>query len=237
MPTKNEIKLIRSLSRKRNRQDHRLFIVEGHKTVSDFLSEGYEPKFLLTTEDSLFPQATSISEKQMKQVSLLSSPPGVLAVFSMPAPSEVLTTGKRVFLDDISDPGNLGTIIRLCDWFGIDQLLCSPETVDCYNPKVVQASMGSLARMNICYTQLTTGHHLDEVYAAMMEGKSIYELEWQENGILVMGSESHGVSERIQKNSTGVSIPRYDKTSEIDSLNVGTATAIILSEWVRSTGR
>lgn len=232
------MKLIRSLSRKRYRIKHRLFTVEGEKTVSDFLSAGFHPEFLLAdSEDSGFSGVEVVTSKEMQQLSNLSSAPGVMAVFKMPVDQEPITSGKRLYLDGVSDPGNLGTIIRLCDWFQIDQLICSPDTVDCYNPKVVQASMGSLARVRPCYAEFKGLSISSQPMAATMHGKSIYELTWPESGVLVMGSESHGVGEDISQKSLKVSIPRVASASAVDSLNVSTATAIILSEWMRPTER
>ena len=139
-------------------------------------------------------------------------------------------------LDEINDPGNLGTIIRLCDWFGVDQLVCSLNTVDCYNPKVVQASMGSLSRLSIIYTDLVDFLEKENrsVYGALLEGENIYKTTLSNDAVLVMGNESNGISNEIQKLiSKPITIPQFGKVQKTESLNVATATAVLLSEFRR----
>ena len=154
----------------------------------------------------------------------------------MMEPKQPNNTGLKVALDSVRDPGNFGTIIRLCDWFGIDDLICSKETVDMYNPKVVQATMGSLTRVNIYYTDLET--YLDQsdlsVFGTFMDGKNIYEEQLPPQGIIVMGNEANGISEGVTKViSHKIAIPRFGALQQTESLNVATATAIILSEFKR----
>ncbi len=141
-------------------------------------------------------------------------------------------------MDDVRDPGNLGTIIRLCDWFGVQHLVCSEQTVDCYNPKVVQASMGSLTRVSVHYTDLQ--QFLKQtplpIYATAMEGESAYQTQFPEDFVLIMGNEANGISENIFKFATkNITIPRFGKLQQAESLNVATATAILLSESKRNS--
>jgi TrmH family RNA methyltransferase len=230
--------MIRSLSRKRNRQELSLFKAEGAKVVADFLDEGYRPIHLFNVNhDPSFPEAEMVSTKDMKQMSDMSSPPGTLAVFKQPLINSVDFTLKTLVLDGVADPGNLGTIIRLCDWYGIPQLVCSLDTVDCYNAKVVQGSMGSLARIQPKYVSLEFLQDSTIVFTAEMNGENCHAVDWQSNSILVMGSESHGVRYEGD-NKSKVTIPRPNTSSKIDSLNVATATAILLSVWnQRLTGK
>lgn len=161
-----------------------------------------------------------------------------MAVFKIPKEKQILTTGLIVALDSIRDPGNLGTILRLCDWFGIQQLICSKETVDIYNPKVVQATMGSLARVQVSYVDLY--HFLAQtaipIFGTFMEGANIYRTNLPQEGIIVMGNEANGISSEIEiliKNR--LTVPRFGTLQKTESLNVATATAIILSEFRRSS--
>ena len=239
--SKNHIKLITSLQQKKYRQKHKLFIAEGVKVVNEFLSSAFEVEQLFATEDfvisSELENTIIISETELKKVSKLKNPNKVLGLFKIPP--EVLTDnyGLIVALDAINDPGNLGTIIRLCDWFGVQKLVCSIATVDCYNQKVVQASMGSLTRLEIVYTDLAD--YLKGAkrpsFIADMNGKNVYKSDLPTEAILVMGNEANGVSAEIRDIvDAKISIPRFGKTQEIESLNVATATAILLSEFKRS---
>src|SRR5690606_27302098 len=171
----------------------------------------------------------------MKKLSCLKTPTEILGVFHMPAQKSLKTEGLILALDNVRDPGNLGTIIRLCDWFGVSQLVCSESTVDCYNPKVVQATMGSLARVQINYLDLE--HFLSStdkpIYGAIMEGENVYKSKLAKDAILVMGNESNGIDSSILKKlSNTLSIPRFG-SRQTESLNVATATAILLSEFNR----
>jgi TrmH family RNA methyltransferase len=147
-------------------------------------------------------------------------------------------SGLIVALDAIRDPGNLGTIIRLCDWFGVQQLICSEDTADCYNPKVVQATMGSLARVQIHYVSLLEFFEATDlpIYGGFMDGKNVYSEKLPKDGIIVMGNEANGISEEIiQKITHKITIPRFGNLQKTESLNVATATAILLSEFRRFT--
>ena len=178
-----------------------------------------------------------ISETELKKVSTLKSPNKALGIFKIPKEKALQNYGLTIALDAINDPGNLGTIIRLCDWFGVAQIVCSKDTVDCYNQKVVQASMGSLTRVSIHYTDLEnyiTKSNLD-TFIADMDGENVYKTKLPKEGILIMGNEANGVSEEIKSLlQYKISIPRFGETQETESLNVATATAILLSEFKRN---
>ncbi|MDB4236786.1 RNA methyltransferase [Flavobacteriaceae bacterium] len=236
--SKNHLKLITSLSQKKYRHKYKLFIVEGIKVVQEFLNSSYELEILFSTESSFsyLDSFIEVSEQELKKISSLKTPNKVIALFKIPVQKNSSSSGLIVALDAINDPGNLGTIIRLCDWFGIDQLLCSKETVDCYNTKVVQSSMGSLTRVAISYVDLK--EYLTSVsipvFIADMDGDNIYEMKPPTSAVLVMGNEANGISNSIKQIvSTKISIPRYGNSQLTESLNVATATAILLSEFRR----
>ena len=231
-------KLINSLSQKKYRQKHQLFVVEGVKVVREFLKSSYELEILFSTDNdfSFLDCFIEVSPQELKKISSLKTPNKVLALFKIPRETKVDSSGLILALDTINDPGNLGTIIRLCDWFGVKQLICSRETVDCYNSKVVQASMGSLTRVSISYLNLAA--YLETVsspiFVADMDGVSVYKSQLPSSAILVMGNEANGISEPIkQLISSKLSIPRYGNSQQAESLNVASATAILLNEFRR----
>ena len=236
--SKNHLKLITSLSQKKYRHKYKLFIVEGIKVVQEFLNSSYELEILFSTESSFsyLDSFIEVSEQELKKISSLKTPNKVIALFKIPVEKNSSSSGLIVALDAINDPGNLGTIIRLCDWFGVDQLLCSKETVDCYNTKVVQSSMGSLTRVAISYIDLK--EYLTSVsipiFIADMDGDNIYEMKPPTSAVLVMGNEANGISNSIKQIvSTKITIPRHGNYQLTESLNVATATAILLSEFRR----
>jgi len=227
------------LQRKKQRIKNACFVAEGQKVVHEFIDAGFSILHLFTTDVSLFPEVDSISvnEKELQSISYLTTANTCLAVFSIPTEKHLPDSNLQIALDAVRDPGNLGTIIRLCDWFGITSILCSSDTVDCYNPKVVQASMGSLSRVNITYLELN--EHLATIdvpiYGAFMDGNSIYSEDLPEKAVLIMGNEANGIRPSIEKLiNKRISIPRFGKLQETESLNVATATAIILSEFKRT---
>ena len=238
--SKNQLKLITSLSQKKYRQKHNLFIAEGVKVLNELLNSPFEIETLFCTDD--FETTISekkvvrISETELKKVSTLKSPNKALGIFKIPKEKALQNYGLTIALDAINDPGNLGTIIRLCDWFGVAQIVCSKDTVDCYNQKVVQASMGSLTRVSIHYTDLEnyiTKSNLD-TFIADMDGENVYKTKLPKEGILIMGNEANGVSKEIKSLlQYKISIPRFGETQETESLNVAAATAILLSEFKR----
>lgn len=239
MLSKNQIRFINSLRRKKTRKSEGLFIAEGKKLVLDLLDSDIQvdkiyslPEFECLEQDKV----QLISERELGSISSLTAPNAVLAIFKIPESKPVSKKGLAVALDDVNDPGNLGTIIRLCDWFGIPQILCSQNTVDCFNPKVVQSSMGSLARVQINYLDLAE-HLRNEkrtVYGTFMEGESLYQTSFEEEGILVMGNEANGISDEIRSLlDKELGIPQFGSNQKTESLNVAMATAIFLSEMRR----
>ena len=240
MLSKNQIKLITSLQQKKQRFAHQLFFAEGIKGIQELLESNFELVHLYTTQTD-FEQVSSdkkvlVNEQELKKITALATPNTCLAVFKIPTEKKITESGLILALDSIRDPGNLGTILRLCDWFGIDQIICSKETVDIYNPKVVQATMGSLARVNVNYIDLETyisQTHLP-VFGTFMDGTTIYKTDLPQEGIIVMGNEANGISPEIEKSiKYRLAIPRFGKIKKTESLNVATATAIILSEFRR----
>lgn len=239
MLSKSKIKLITSLKQKKYRQQYQLFVVEGRKTIREFLDSDYKLDSLFTIDDFNVSNQVLISEKELQRISFLKNTNSALAVFKMKANKEIDDNKLLVALDNVRDPGNLGTIIRLCDWFGITDLVCNAATVDCYNPKVIQATMGSLTRVNIVYLDLEDflkAYKLP-VYGTFMEGDNIYsETVKVINGVVVLGNEANGISAEIEQYVTQkISIPRFGNTQLTESLNVATATAITLSELKRKT--
>ncbi|WKD85011.1 23S rRNA (uridine(2479)-2'-O)-methyltransferase [Polaribacter huanghezhanensis] len=239
--SKNHIKLITSLQQKKYRQKHKLFVAEGVKVVNELLNSTFKVAQLFITDDFEVSSETEntiiVSEKELKKISQLKTPNKVVGLFEIPETLSTQNTGIIVALDAINDPGNLGTIIRLCDWFGVQKLVCSTTTVDCYNQKVVQASMGSLTRVEIIYTDLID--FLKEtklpIFIADMEGENVYKSDLPKEAVLVMGNEANGISDAIRKLvDAKISIPRFGNIQETESLNVATATAILLSEFKRN---
>ena len=240
MLTKNQIKLITSLKQKKFRTQHQLFVVEGVKVVQEFLNSNYELDAIFAVDDrfSQYNQKfIKVDSKELAKISGFSTPNKVLATFKIPSALAVDWSALVVALDGINDPGNLGTIIRLCDWFGIENLVCSETTVDCYNPKVVQASMGSHTRVNISYLDLKKNlPTASNCMGTFMDGVSIYEQNLPKTGVIVLGNEANGISEEIEAlMQTRLSIPRFGRVKQTESLNVANATAIILSEFKRNS--
>ena len=240
--SKNQVKWLNSLQIKKNRSKDNSFIAEGIKTVDEFLKAQLGLVQLFCVDDIVDKynefNPVVISESDLKKVSSLKNPNKVLAVFKMPKSSVSNSLGLKVVLDEINDPGNLGTIIRLCDWFGVEELLCSKNTVDCFNSKVVQSTMGSLSRVSIQYLDIETYINDTDlpVFIADMDGENIYQTDLPKDGVIVMGNEANGVSDNIRKIvEHKLSIPRFGNLQVTESLNVATATSIILSEFRRST--
>lgn len=240
MVTKNQIKLVTSLQQKKYRSQHGLFFVEGKKTVGELLKAGL-PLYALYVDKEVmaanFEGAELVTARELKQMGGQTSPSGVLGVFHMPKSKEIDIADWVLALDAIRDPGNLGTIIRLCDWFGIKELICSRDTVDCYNPKVLQATMGSIARVNINYLDLLDWLKNSSlpIYGAFMDGEVVYRHKLPKKGILVMGNEANGISKEVDKLITQkIAIPQFG-TQTTESLNVATASAILLNEIRRES--
>ena len=241
MLSKNQIKLIKSLSQKKNRQQEGLFIVEGIKGISEFLKSDFKLKNLFTTQpifDAPNHLISDITELELKKITSLKNPNTALAIFEIPEQKSTQQKGLIVALDDVRDPGNLGTIIRLCDWYGINNLVCSLNTVDCYNAKVIQATMGSLTRVNLQYLDLDAylESYKKAIFGTFLNGENIYTSDLPTEGIIVLGNEANGISETIETKVTRkVTIPQFGTTKATESLNVANATAIILSEFMRRT--
>ena len=239
MVSKNQIKLINSLQQKKYRKLHNLFIAEGKKVIQELIDANFSLEHLFVTKENLFDKkyhSELISDSELKKISALTTANDCLAVFKMKEVNFKSDSSLELALDNIKDPGNMGTIIRLCDWFGISKIVCTEETVDIYNPKVVQATMGSLARVDVLYTNLTDYLKTSdlEIFGTFMEGKNIYKSELPSKGIIVMGNEANGISSEIENLVTQkISIPRFGNLQQTESLNVATATAIILSEFKR----
>ena len=236
MVVKSELKLIKSLQQKKCRNEHGLFVVEGKKTVEEVLNSNMEIYKLFTVDSNELETGDvpfySISNKELSQISSLKNPNGYLGVFHIPKPTDQILSDWILVLDGVQDPGNLGTIIRLCDWFGITDIICSTDTVDCYNPKVLQATMGSIARVNVQYKDLDAFLNSTElpVYGTFMDGVSVNNTKLPKKGIMIMGNEGKGISDAIAQLCTDrLAIPQFGEATT-ESLNVASATAILLHE-------
>ncbi len=240
MISKNQIKWVRSLELKKNRRNEGLFVAEGHKVVSDLLRAGFTARQIFATSP-VTADTQLVTEGELQRISFLQHPQGVVGVFQMPD-NPVPPTLKghlSLALDGVQDPGNVGTIIRVADWFGIDCIYCSPSTADVYNPKVVQATMGSIAHIPIIYTDLAQllDSLSDEfpVYGTLLDGEDIYCQTLTGEGIIVMGNEGNGISEAVrQRVNRRLLIPSFHQGGQnAESLNVAIATAITCSEFRR----
>ena len=240
MVSKSQIKLITSLQQKKYREKYGLFLAEGPKIIKEFLKASYQVHSLFSIDGKGLENIDycQVNLNELKKISSLKSANSALAIIHIPKHKITSHKGIIVALDAVRDPGNLGTIIRLCDWFGIEQLVCSLDTVDCFNPKVVQAAMGSTARVNINYEDLS--EYINEsnlpVYGGCMDGYSVYQENFPEELIIVLGNEANGISDEIINTLTKkITIPQFGDNKETESLNVATATAILLSEIRRKT--
>ena len=233
MVGKNQIRFLKSLGLKKNRVKYNKIIVEGTKTIKEFIDSKYKLDQLYSLDfkkiNNFKPEI--ITKSQLKSISSQKTPYGTLAVFNI-ADKSIQDSSFYVVLDNISDPGNLGTIIRTCEWFGINQIICSNSSVDCYNPKVIQSSMGSLSRVNVIYTEIfefLKSKNLP-IYAADLKGEQLKKSKISDKCIWVFGSESHGISEKIKKLvDISFTIPKYNEDVKTESLNLSTSLAIILS--------
>ena len=237
MLSKNQVKLIQKLQQKKYRNELNLFIVEGKKSIVEFLQAGYRLELLIATE--VFATAlngqpiTLVSKEELRKVSSLKNPDEGLAIFHHRQHKGILQEGVILALDNVQDPGNLGTLIRLCDWFGIETLICNSQTVDCYNPKVVQATMGSLTRVAVHYLDLAgfLATCALPLYAMDLDGENLYTTEFPEDCVLILGNEANGISPEIRALADGIiTIPRFGKLQQTESLNVAMAGAIVVSQ-------
>lgn len=256
MVTKNMIKLAHSLELKKNRKRERLFIAEGPKTVGDMIRhytvhaifaleewtrQNVDVRFACRWTDNAIGMMT-VDEDELRRISLLQNPQQVIALLHLPDDGQIDIADPSkelcIALDGVQDPGNLGTIIRIADWFGIRHIICSPGTADAYNPKTVQATMGSLS--NVCVTYRDLDEFMSalspgtEIYGTLLDGKDIYSTPLSHKGLIVMGNEGNGISENIRKRVTHrLLIPDFNPDKSAESLNVSIATAIVCSEFRR----
>ena len=241
MVSDKQIKIIKSLKLKKNRIKHNLFVAEGDKTILELITAGFNINSLYSINrqiDGVKNSVIQLSKPELNKISNLSNPKNSLGVFEIPKPKKINYNKLIIGLDNISDPGNLGTIIRLCDWFGVEDLICSFDTVDCYNPKVVQASMGSISRVNITYLDLqkTLENNSLKTYGTYMQGDSIFEIDEIKNGVILFGNEANGINPNLSKFvDKRLSIPRFGKLKKTESLNVANALSIVLSENSRKS--
>ncbi|MGD1945611.1 MAG: TrmH family RNA methyltransferase [Croceivirga sp.] len=236
MVGKKWLKLIKSLHQKKYRIQHQLFFVEGKKLLSELLNGQLRPVKIVTLKEfeAEFEHlgVEVANQKEFSAISALKSPNGVLGVFEIPKPRPIEENDWVVALDDVRDPGNLGTIVRLCDWYGIKHLICSPSTVDFYSPKVLQATMGSMARVNVAYTALDRFFDMTNlpIYGAFMNGENVCQEKLPQRGVLVMGNEANGISITLESQiKRKIGIPQFGGATT-ESLNVAMATGILLNE-------
>lgn len=248
MISKNQIKYVRSLEQKKIRDRERVFVAEGPKIVTDIMAL-CKPTMLYATNNWMDThknndfrnKCTIVTDDELRKISFLKHPQQVLAVFPIPETefeTDICKHELCIALDAVQDPGNLGTIIRIADWFGISTIFCGDGTADAFNPKVIQATMGSIARVRIIYTNL---YDLLEsipcdtpTYAMSLDGDDIYTQQLSDRGIIIMGNEGKGISPEImQKVNNKILIPNYSRIKGIDSLNVAIATALACAEFRR----
>ncbi len=239
MISKNRIRFINALSQKKQRIENNRFIIEGEKMVHEAIQ--WIPEFIesiYSTPDFELPITNhhvlieEISPKELKEISSLTTPNKALAICKIPE-NKNIDSPLIICLDGIQDPGNMGTILRLADWFGIKDVVCSKNTVDCYNPKVLQATMGAIFRVNVHYIDLNEFLTQTElpIFGALLDGENLFENNYKRRGIIVLGNEGNGISEDIKKHvQHAITIPRF---GEAESLNVATAGAIILGAFYR----
>ncbi len=245
MISKSQISLVKSLHQKKYRKEHQLFIVEGFKAISEFLSSKFVINSIYCTPDfsvkmdnlSNKQKVYEVSINELEKISALQTPQGILAVVEVPKNEHIFFENVQemiLVLDGVQDPGNLGTIIRTADWFGFKQIVCSEDCVEVYNPKVVQATMGSLTRVNVSYQPLFDLLSSDKIpkYGTLLQGENIFNTEFASKGFLILGSEGKGISDEILKLITHpITIPGGENT---ESLNVAIAGAICCAEMSRN---
>lgn len=248
MLTKAIIKYIKSLKDKKSRDEYGTFVAEGNKMVSDLLGT-IKCQYLICTKEILstleikdVETILEVKDNEIEKVSFVKNPQQTIAVFYKPKEYIINNIDNKlsIMLDEIQDPGNLGTIIRLADWYGIENIICSKNTADVYNPKTVQATMGALARVKVHYTDLEdflTQNKNTPIYGTFLNGENMYQKELSQNGIIVMGNEGNGISKEIERHvNQRLFIPSYPPNTETsESLNVAIATAIVCAEFRRRT--
>ena len=237
MLNKRDIKLIKSLRLKKHRLTNKLFVVEGKKSISEFIQSNFSLFKLFSIDQQYFnleSKSTQITESDLKRISFLTNPDDHLAVFRIPEKKIIDDSKLLLGLDGINDPGNLGTIIRTCDWYNITDIICSNDSVDCFNPKVVQSAMGSLSRVNITYLDLKkylSSKSFNKI-GTFLNGESIFETKINfDKGILVFGNEANGISSKVENElKQKITIPRNNSNNYPESLNLSNSVGIILSQ-------
>ncbi|WKS94502.1 TrmH family RNA methyltransferase [Riemerella columbina] len=238
MLTTHRIKILKSLDKKKFRQKYNLFLVEGNKIIKELKTSKFKIDAIYSTtpEELDFLPAhliAPITPQELKKISFLQTPKDSVAVCQLLPESQLMDTAFNLVLDGIQDPGNLGTIIRLADWFGVEQIICSPDTVDFYNPKVIQASMGSFTRVQMIYTELSA--YLSQTshtnIGTDMAGDNLYQTTFPEKVNLILGNEGNGIRPETEKLlQRSISIPRFSQHQATESLNVSMAAGIILGQ-------
>jgi len=241
MLSKNEIKLIKNLKHKKQRHLNKMFVVEGKKSVFEFINSKFvlHKLFSINTSEFDMNNENQVSRSELKKISYLTNPDDHLAIFKIPNEKPINKNKLLVGLESINDPGNLGTIIRTCEWFGVKDIVCSLDSVDCYNPKVVQSAMGSLSRINITYLDLKnflTSESLNK-FGTFINGQSVFENKIStDTGIVVFGNEANGISENLRSLiDIELTIPRFNNERFPESLNLSNSLGIILSEFSRKS--
>jgi TrmH family RNA methyltransferase len=237
MLSSHKIKIIQSLDKKKFRQKYNLFLVEGNKIIRELVNSNFKIKEIFSVDGQNFNlskvEINEISLAELKKISFLQHPKDSLALCEIPLSEPFLEYKRQIILDGIQDPGNFGTIIRLADWFGIEQIICSEDTVDFLNPKVIMASMGSFLRVKIVYLNLEK--YLEKTeninLGTDMKGENVYDFNFPERFNLILGNEGNGLREiTLEKLQYKITIPRFGKFQNIESLNVSMATGIILGQ-------
>ena len=239
MYSNNQRKLILQLNKKKFRLANKLFVAEGKKVVNELINAGWSFKMLFSTEENFHKNADIIKDEDMKKITHFNSPSPILGVFDLPDDNKILAESTTIAVDGVSDPGNLGTIIRLCDWFGLSELICSSDTVDCYNSKVIQASAGSIVRVKCHYFNDLAKFLVSlnkPIFGTNTKGDSIYSSKLLNKATYVFGNEAHGISKSLSSHLNGeLSIPSFNEGVNIpESLNVAVSAAIFLSELNRN---
>lgn len=246
MLSKSQISFIKSLHQKKYRKENGIFIIEGIKSIEEFTQSNYQIHsiYYLAQYHSLLPALSAniklfeVNNAELDKISTLQTPQGILALIHLPEPPvfdiSVLKNTFTLVLDGVQDPGNMGTIIRTADWFGFKQVICSTNCVEVYNPKTVQATMGSLSRVNVFYEDLPSvlKNVKVPIFGAVLNGKSMYKSDWGKEGIVILGNEGQGISPEVMKLITNpVTIPRVGGA---ESLNVAISAAILCAEISRN---
>ena len=246
MLSKSQISFIKSLHQKKYRKESGIFIIEGIKSITEFINSNYQIDSIYYTSQfaSLLPKNSAniklfeVNNAELAKISTLQTPQGILALVNIPEEQKLdpksLKNCFSLVLDNLQDPGNFGTIIRTADWFGIRNIICSENTVEAYNPKTVQSTMGSLCRVNVIYTNLYSLLSQTDlpIFGALLAGHNIYNTSWGKEGLILLGNEGHGISEDlIEKITTPITIPRIGKA---ESLNVAVSAAIFCNELSRN---